>query len=86
MIGRPIDGLLLDVDGVLAVSWEAIPGAVEALSRLREARVPFRLMTNTTTLSRVRMAAALREAGFDVEPDDILNATMAPPWDRGDRR
>jgi len=74
---RPIDGLLLDVDGVLAVSWEAIPGAVEALSRLRRDAVPFRLMTNTTTMSRVRMATALREAGFDVEPNDILNATMA---------
>ena len=25
-----IEGLLLDIDGVLAVSWEALPGAVDA--------------------------------------------------------
>src|SRR6266545_3645646 len=25
-----IDGLLLDIDGVLAVSWEPLPGAVDA--------------------------------------------------------
>ena len=31
-----IDGVLLDIDGVLAVSWEALPGAVEAMAQLRD--------------------------------------------------
>jgi DNA repair photolyase len=31
--------ILLDVDGVLHVSWEAVPGAVRAVERLREAGV-----------------------------------------------
>ena len=30
-----VDGLLLDIDGVLAVSWEPIDGAVETLAWLR---------------------------------------------------
>ena len=51
-----IEGLLLDIDGVLAVSWEALPGAVDALRRLREGGVPFRMITNTTTKTRADLA------------------------------
>lgn len=77
MSAAGVEGLLLDVDGVLVVSWHAIPGAPEAIECFRRLGVPFRLMTNTTTLSRIRMAAALQLAGFAVEPGDIVTATMA---------
>ena len=72
-----IDGLLLDIDGVLAVSWEALPGAVDALQRLRDAGVPFRLITNTTTKTRADLAATLRDAGFDVSDEEIVTAVVA---------
>jgi len=74
---RRIDGLLLDIDGVLAVSWEPIPGAIDALVRLREVGVPFRLITNTTTHSRVALAETLQAAGFDLEPREIVTAVNA---------
>ena len=35
-----VDGLLLDMDGVIMMSWRALPGAVEALARLRAAGLP----------------------------------------------
>jgi HAD superfamily hydrolase (TIGR01458 family) len=73
----PIDGLLLDIDGVLAISWEALPGAVDALERLRTGGVPFRLITNTTTKTRADLAVTLREAGFDVTDDEIVTAVVA---------
>ena len=38
-----VDGLLLDIDGVLAVSWEPIAGAIDTLSWIREQAIPFRL-------------------------------------------
>jgi ribonucleotide monophosphatase NagD (HAD superfamily) len=41
--------VLIDIDGVLTVSWQALPGAVMALRRLRAARLPFALVTNTTS-------------------------------------
>src|SRR5205814_8954761 len=41
-----IEGLLLDIDGVLSVSWEPVPGAVQAMTSLRAAGVPCRLMPN----------------------------------------
>lgn len=72
-----IDGLLLDIDGVLAVSWEPLPGAVEAMSRLREQKIPFRLITNTTTKTRSDLAGTLRGAGFDVADDDVVTAVVA---------
>jgi HAD superfamily hydrolase (TIGR01458 family) len=71
-----IDGLLLDIDGVLAVSWEPLPGALEAMEWLRN-HIPFRLITNTTTHTRRDLARTLRSSGFDVEPDGIVTAVTA---------
>jgi HAD superfamily hydrolase (TIGR01458 family) len=71
-----IDGLLLDIDGVLAVSWEPLPGALEAMEWLRN-HIPFRLITNTTTHTRRDLARTLRSSGFDVEPDEIVTAVTA---------
>jgi HAD superfamily hydrolase (TIGR01458 family) len=75
-VGRP-QGLLIDIDGVLAVSWQALRGAPGALVRLREAGVPFRLVTNTTSRSRAAIAAALCATRLPVEVDEILSAPAA---------
>lgn len=72
-----IEGVLLDIDGVLTVSWEPIPGAVQALAWLREHGVPFRLITNTTTHARHDLAGTLRQAGFDVRPEEVVTAVVA---------
>jgi HAD superfamily hydrolase (TIGR01458 family) len=39
--------------------------------------VPFRLITNTTTLTRSDLAATLAHSGFDVEPEEIVTAVVA---------
>jgi HAD superfamily hydrolase (TIGR01458 family) len=72
-----IDGLLLDIDGVLAVSWEPIPGSVEAMRWIRAHDLPFRLITNTTTHPRRELAGTLGSAGFDVGPEEIVTAVVA---------
>ncbi|MDQ4116761.1 MAG: TIGR01458 family HAD-type hydrolase [Actinomycetota bacterium] len=71
------DGLAIDIDGVLTVSWEPLPGAVDALAAVRAAGVPFVLLTNTTSRTRDRIAATLADAGFPVRRDDVLNAPSA---------
>lgn len=71
------DGLAIDIDGVLTVSWEPLPGAVEALQAVRAARLPFVLLTNTTSRTRERIAATLSGAGFPVGRGDVLNAPSA---------
>ncbi len=72
-----IAGLLIDIDGVLVTSWRPLPGAIEAIGRLRRSALPFRLMTNTTTRSRATLAETMREAGFDVSAHEILTAPVA---------
>jgi len=66
--------VLLDIDGVLTVSWRPLPHAVEAVARLRAAGHPLALLTNTTSRTRASIARALDDAGFAVGPDDILTA------------
>jgi HAD superfamily hydrolase (TIGR01458 family) len=72
-----IDGVLLDIDGVLAVSWEPLPGAIETLAWMRDRGIPFRLITNTTTKTRADLAGTLRETGFDVRTDELVTAVAA---------
>jgi len=71
------DGVLLDIDGVLAVSWVALPGAIETLEWLREQAIPFRLVTNTTTYTRAELARTLSDAGIAVSPGEIVTAVAA---------
>jgi ribonucleotide monophosphatase NagD (HAD superfamily) len=73
---RPVRAVLVDIDGVLTVSWEPIPGAVAVLEWLREIRMPLALVTNTTSRSRASIAAALQAGGFPVTADDILTAPV----------
>jgi len=73
---RRIRAVLVDSDGVLTVSWKPLPGAVEALRRLRAAAFPLALVTNTTSRSRASIASALAETGFPVTADDILTAPV----------
>jgi len=72
-----IAGLLLDIDGVLTVSWQPLPGAVEAFAELRALGLPLRLLTNTTSRTRKSIAATLSELGFAVTAAEILTAPAA---------
>lgn len=72
-----VAGLLLDIDGVLATSWDPLPGSIEAVTRIRDAGLPFRLITNTTTHTRKGLASTLRSAGFPIDAVDIVTAVVA---------
>ncbi len=72
-----VQGLLLDVDGVLHVDGTPIPGAVGALDELRAAGIPIQLLTNGTMRTRANLATFLRELGYDVSADEILTAVTA---------
>ena len=73
---RRIGAVLIDIDGVLTVSWKPIEGAVAALKRLHGAALPLALVTNTTSRTRESIAAVLAAEGFPVTAGDILTAPV----------
>ena len=81
-----IQGLLLDMDGVLGVSWTPLDGAAEAVTRLHAAGMPLRVLTNTTAFPQARFGEALRSAGFPFADEEILSASvLAGAWLREER-
>jgi len=74
-------GVLLDLDGVLYVGREPVPGAVDALARLRAADLPLGFVTNTTRRSRRVIRAELAAMGFAIADDELFTpARAAREW------
>jgi HAD superfamily hydrolase (TIGR01458 family) len=73
-----VEGLLLDLSGVVYVQDEAVPGAAEALERLRSAGIPIRLVTNTTMRPKRSILERLERLGIDSDAEELLTpATLA---------
>jgi HAD superfamily hydrolase (TIGR01458 family) len=78
--------ILLDIDGVLQVSGEAIPGAVEAVGRLRSDGHTLRFVTNNSTRPRDTLAGELRGIGFALDEAEIQTTPRAAVRELGGRR
>jgi HAD superfamily hydrolase (TIGR01458 family) len=72
-----VRGVVLDMEGVLHVDWEPIPGAAHAVRRLREGGLELGILTNTTGKTRHLLSDRLGELGIDVPPDRIVTAASA---------
>ena len=70
-----VDGLLIDIDGVIMHGSEVIAGAPETLDSLRARNIPHCFMANTTTYCRLTMLERLRAMGLQVEEDQLFTAT-----------
>lgn len=69
--------ILLDVDGVLHVSGEPIPGAAAAVARLRGDGHRLRFVTNATTRSKAQLAEDLRGLGIEVDDEEVQTTADA---------
>lgn len=72
-----IDGLLIDIAGVLTHGNEVIPGARRTLAVLREENVPIRFCTNTTIVCRETLHERLTNMGFYLDVEDLYTSTYA---------
>ncbi|MFD7258278.1 TIGR01458 family HAD-type hydrolase [Streptomyces sp. NPDC059874] len=72
-----IRAVLIDIDGVLTVSWKPLPGTVAAMERARAAGLRLALVTNNTSRTRAAIAARLADVGFPVGVEDVLSAPAA---------
>jgi HAD superfamily hydrolase (TIGR01458 family) len=78
--------ILLDVDGVLHVSGEPIPGSVEAVGRLRSDGHRLRFVTNNSTRPRARLADELRKLRFELDEQEIQTTPRAAARELDGRR
>ncbi len=78
--------ILLDVDGVLHVSGEAIPGAVEAVNRLARNGHDLRFVTNNSTSPRAKLAEDLRALGFELDDEELQTTPRAAARELAGRR
>jgi HAD superfamily hydrolase (TIGR01458 family) len=69
--------ILLDIDGVLHVSGEVIPGAPETVRILRDHGHGVRFVTNNTTRARAQLAEELRALGIEVDEQDVSTTPIA---------
>ncbi|KAI8375954.1 HAD-like domain-containing protein [Radiomyces spectabilis] len=77
MATNKVKGLLIDLSGTIHIESKAIPGAVEAVKRLKASKIPFRFATNTTKISSRRLVEQLNQLGFDVEEREIFTSLSA---------
>ena len=69
-----VRALLLDLDGVIVLKERLIPGAGEALAELQARAIPYRIVTNTSLVSRASLSRWSQRIGSPVPPDRIASA------------
>jgi HAD superfamily hydrolase (TIGR01458 family) len=74
---RGVRALLLDLDGVIVLAGEAIPGAAEALNELERRRMPYRIVTNTSAVSRKTLSRWSAKLGAPIPPERFESALSA---------
>jgi HAD superfamily hydrolase (TIGR01450 family) len=71
------DGFLIDLDGVVWIGRDVVPGSIEALDRLSEAGKQLVFVTNNPGRPAAEYARRLSEAGAAVEVDQVVTAGEA---------
>lgn len=79
--GEPLwevyDVAMLDLDGVVYVGSEAVPGAPGHLSKAAAAGLRLAYVTNNASRPPGAVAEHLRELGIDVQDDDVVTSAQA---------
>ncbi len=71
-----IRGVLIDLGGVVYVGSRPIEGAVGAIARLHDARLPVRFITNTTRRCRRQVTGDLKLMGIEVSAPEVLTPAL----------
>lgn len=78
MVSRPpLCALLIDISGTLLIGTAPTPGAAQALTRLRDANIPFRFCSNTSKESTTEICRKMREASMDVSSEEVWTSVGA---------
>jgi len=72
-----IKGVLIDLSGVVYDGGAVLPGAAEAIGRLRGAGMPVRFLTNTTRRSKRLILEALQDMALEIAPEEVFTPASA---------
>jgi 4-nitrophenyl phosphatase len=67
-----LDGLLIDLDGVIWIGREVVPGAVETMAKLLAAGTEIVFVTNNSVKQPAEYAARLRDSGIPAADERVL--------------
>jgi glycerol-1-phosphatase len=71
------DVALLDLDGVVYLGTEGVPGAAEALDRARAAGMRLAFVTNNASRTPEAVAAQLRRLGVHASAEEVVTSAQA---------
>ncbi|XP_037547812.1 haloacid dehalogenase-like hydrolase domain-containing protein 2 [Nematolebias whitei] len=74
---RVLKAVLIDLSGTLHIEDSAVPGAQDALNRLRKASVSVKFVTNTTKESKRNLLERLQRLNFDLQEEEIFTSLSA---------
>ncbi len=74
---RGVRALVLDVDGVLVLRGAVLPGAAEAIARLHERDIAYRVATNISASHRETLAARFAGMGLPIPAERIVTSLSA---------
>lgn len=74
---RGVRALLLDMDGVTVLAGKAIPGATEAIRELDRRGMPYRIVTNTSAISRQTLSRWSSKLGTPIPAERFESALSA---------
>ena len=72
-----VRALLLDLDGVIVLVGQAIPGATDSIAELERRRMPYRIVTNTSAVSRETLARWSAKLGAPIPAARFESALSA---------
>ncbi|HSN12971.1 MAG TPA: hydrolase, partial [Propionibacteriaceae bacterium] len=71
------DAALFDLDGVIYLGEDAVPGVAETITALRDRGVRLGFVTNNAARSPQDVADHLQRLGVAATPDDIVTSAQA---------
>ena len=83
---KRITSWLCDMDGVLLLEEQAIPGANEFIRALQEGGHRFQVLTNNSIYTPRDLCAKLRRGGLDIPEESIWTSAMATAKFLSDQR
>ena len=77
MIADHYSAFVFDLDGVVILGKEAVPGAVEAINKLKNSGKQIRFLTNNASKKRETTARLLQGLGIETEVSEIITSGFA---------